>query len=112
HLKSTIWTSSPNTPPQKAIRCRTDRIRRTAVELPSLTRRKATRSNSSSAVRNNILQATLPNAQDHNAYMQRRHLRKQTFCPQFPVHDLAQSNLVPWRTDPELGAQRVGTRHC
>src|SRR6478752_8476318 len=53
HLKSTIWTNSLNTPRQKVIHCPTDHIRRTAVELPSLTRPKATRSNSSSTVRNN-----------------------------------------------------------
>src|SRR6478672_4075503 len=66
HLKSTIWTNSLNTPRQKVIHCPTDHIRRTAVELPSLTRRKAMRSNSSSAVRDNILQTA--ERSDGNAY--------------------------------------------
>src|SRR5690242_19308516 len=59
HLRSTTWTSSPNTLPQKVIHCRTDHIRRTAEELPSLTHRKATRSNLSSELRNNILHVIL-----------------------------------------------------
>src|SRR6516162_5547072 len=60
HLRSTTWTSSPNTLRQKVIHCRTDHIRRTAEELPSLTHRKVTRSNLSSEVRNNILHVILP----------------------------------------------------
>src|SRR5215831_7916381 len=53
HLRSTTWTSSPNTLRQKVIHCRTDHIRLTAEELPSLTHRKVTRSNLSSEVKNN-----------------------------------------------------------
>src|SRR5262245_43824270 len=60
HLRLTTWTSSPNTLRRKAILCRTDHIRRTAEELPSLTHRKVTRSNLSSGVRNSIFASNLP----------------------------------------------------
>src|SRR3954466_7283276 len=49
-----IWTRSLNTPRRKVIPCPTGHIRATAVKLPSLTRPKDMRSNSSSGVRGNI----------------------------------------------------------
>src|SRR4029450_3755329 len=80
HLRSTIWTSSPNTLRQKVIHCRTDHTRRTAEELPSLTHRKVTRLNLSSGVKDNLLYAILPGATGSQG-MQGRHLRGRLFCP-------------------------------
>src|SRR5215468_4699302 len=80
HLRSTTWTSSPNTLRQKVIHCRTDHIRRTAEELPSLTHRKVTRSNLSSGVKNNLPYVILPSVRGSQG-MQRRHLRERLFCP-------------------------------